>query len=87
MKTKSKTAVDTMRTEYNFDYSKGVRGKYYKRIIKEGTNVVLLDPNVWQAFPDSSAVNHALRSVLRSRRTRRNSSGRIGRRKVAQSAR
>jgi len=32
-----------MRAEYNFDYSKAVRGKYYKRILKEGANVVVLD--------------------------------------------
>lgn len=83
MKPKSKAVSDEMRAEYNFDYSKGVRGKYYKRIMEEGTNVVLLDPDVWKAFPNSTAVNDALRSILRTRRTRRTSSGRAARRRDA----
>ena len=33
-----------MRAEYNFDYTKAVRGKYYKRILKEGINVAVLAP-------------------------------------------
>ena len=56
MKAKSRDR-DEMRAEYNFDYSKGVRGKYYRRLIKEGSNVVLLDPDVAAAFPSSKAVN------------------------------
>lgn len=87
MKPKGKTASDEMRAEYDFDYAKGVRGKYYKRILEEGTNVVLLDLDVWKAFPNSTAVNDALRSVLRSKRARRASSRRIGRKRAAQSAR
>jgi hypothetical protein len=59
-----------MRAEYNFDYSKAVRGKYYKRVM-EGSNVVFLDRDVAKAFPDSVSVNKALRSVLKSRRTKR----------------
>lgn len=34
--------ADTLRAEYHFDYSKGVRGKYYKRIMREGIKVVVL---------------------------------------------
>ena len=83
MKPKAKAASDEMRAEYNFDYAKGVRGKYYKRIQEEGTNVVLLDADVWKAFPDSKAVNDALRSVLRAKRARRDSSGRNGRKRSA----
>ena len=37
MKAKEKKAVDELRPEYNFDYSKAVRGKYYKRILIEYT--------------------------------------------------
>src|SRR5437870_5543077 len=49
---------DEMRPEY--DFSGGVRGKFYKEYMK-GTNVVLLDPDVAEVFPDSQAVNEALR--------------------------
>jgi hypothetical protein len=53
--------ADEMRAEYNF--SGGVRGKYYQQVIK-GTNVVLLEEDVSQAFPDSASVNQALRLLL-----------------------
>lgn len=56
-----------MRPEY--DFSKGVRGKYAKRYA-EGTNVVLLDPDVVAEFPDSASVNKALRSIIAARRKR-----------------
>jgi len=57
-----------MRAEYDFDYSQAVRGKYYKRLLKEGSNVVVLDRDVAKAFPDSASVNKALRSLLRTMR-------------------
>ena len=60
-----------MRAEYDFDYTKAERGKYYKRLLKEGSNVVLLDRDVAKAFRDSASVNKALRSVLKAKRTRR----------------
>jgi hypothetical protein len=34
---------DDLRPQYNFDYSKAVRGKYFKRLLEEGANVVVLD--------------------------------------------
>ena len=83
MKPKGKAVSDGMRAEYNFDYAKGVRGKYYKRTEEEGTNVVLLDADVWKAFPNSAAVNYALRSILRAKRARRSPSGRAGRKRAA----
>ncbi len=70
MKPKGKAASDEMRAEYNFDYAKGVRGKYYKRLLAEGSNVVVLDRDIAKAFPDSTAVNKALRSVLQAKRRR-----------------
>ncbi len=70
MKPKRTNRVAQMRAEYNFDYSKAVRGKYYKRVM-EGSGVVLLDQDVAKAFPDSASVNKALRSVLKARRTKR----------------
>ena len=59
-------SVNEMRAEYVFDYTKAVRGKYYKRILKEGTNVAVLDPDVAKAFPNSQAVNDALRVVMQA---------------------
>ena len=50
-----------MRAEY--DFSGGVRGKYVDRY-RRGTNVVLLDPALADAFPDSKSVNDALRAIL-----------------------
>jgi len=50
----------TMRSEY--DFSKGTRGKYAARYAK-GSNVVILDPELAKLFPDSKAVNQALRAL------------------------
>lgn len=49
-----------MRSEY--DFSKGVRGKYAARYAR-GTNIVRLDPDVAAYFPDSNSVNDALRTI------------------------
>ena len=46
-----------------YDFSKGERGRYAERFA-EGTNLVLLDPDVAEAFPDSESVNNALRSLI-----------------------
>ena len=62
MKAKGNVSSVDMRAEYDFDYSKAVRGKYYRRLLKEGANVVVLDPDVAKAFRSSAAVNEALRS-------------------------
>jgi hypothetical protein len=60
-----------LRREYNFDYSTAVRGKYYRRLLREGANVAVLEPDVAHAFRNSSAVNKALRSLLRISETTR----------------
>ncbi len=52
-----------MRPEY--DFSGGVRGKYYRRYM-ESTNVVVLEPDVHERFKNSTAVNEALRSLIRA---------------------
>jgi len=65
MKARTTMSSEDMRAEYDFDYSKAVRGKYYRRLLKEGANVVVLDPDVAKAFRSSAAVNEALRSLLR----------------------
>ena len=55
---------DTLREEYPESLIKsGVRGKYAKKYA-EGTNVVLLDPDVAKAFPTSESVNKALRILI-----------------------
>ncbi len=52
--------ADEMAPEY--DFSGGVRGKYAKRY-HQGSNIVVLDPDVAERFPNSEAVNQALRSL------------------------
>lgn len=64
MKADKKDIDKDLRAEYDFDYSKAVRGKYYRRILEEGTNVVVLEPDIAEAFPDSAAVNDGLRLLL-----------------------
>jgi hypothetical protein len=56
-----------MRDEY--DFSGGVRGKHARRFAA-GSNVVVLDPDVAKAFPDSAAVNEALRALLNTKKKR-----------------
>lgn len=64
MRAKTRKAHEELRPEYDFDYSKAVRGKYYRRLIEEGANVIVLEPDVAKAFSDSTVVNKALRSLL-----------------------
>jgi hypothetical protein len=56
-----RTSSDELRQEY--DFSGGVRGKYARRF-REGTNLILLEPDVAERFPDSIAVNRALRALV-----------------------
>ena len=59
----NKTDSDTqMRAEY--DIRGGVRGKHYERY-QQGTNVVVLEPDIAAVFPDSASVNQALRLLIR----------------------
>ncbi len=66
MKNKVDTPVDDeLRAEYDLSQLKGgVRGKYAKRY-SEGTNLVLLTPDVAEAFPNDEAVNEALRLLMK----------------------
>jgi hypothetical protein len=64
-----KSDKDTLRDEYPENLIKsGVRGKYTKSY-REGTNVVLLDPDLHELFPNSEAVNRALRDYVAKKRT------------------
>jgi len=50
-----------MKPEY--DLREGIRGKYYERY-RQGTNIVLLEPDIAKLFQDSETVNLALRQFL-----------------------
>lgn len=59
-----KSNKDQLREEYSEELIKsGVRGKHVKRF-REGTNMVLIAPDLHEFFPDSEAVNKALREYL-----------------------
>ena len=51
-----------------YDVSKGVRGKYVESL-KEGSNVVVLDPDVASEFESAQEVNRALRVYLKNRKS------------------
>ncbi len=73
MATKKRAAgtVDDLRREYDLSGLTGrVQGKYYERA-QAGSNLVLLEPEIAQAFPDSKAVNEALGLLLRVARSGR----------------
>jgi hypothetical protein len=80
-KASMKRRSDDLRREYDLASLKGgVRGKYYERAMA-GTNLVLLEPDVARAFPDSDSVNRALRllrdvAMKSSGRTRKANNGR-----------
>ena len=59
---KKTNRIGEMRAEY--DFSHGVRGKYAKKYT-QGTNLVLLDPDIAKLFPDSKTVNDALRVLAK----------------------
>jgi hypothetical protein len=60
---------DDLRKEYDLAQLKGgVRRKYYQRAIA-GTNLVLIDPDLSRVFPDSIAVNRALRVLAEAARS------------------
>jgi hypothetical protein len=66
---------DEMKPEYDFASMKGgVRGKHH-RDYRSGTNIVLLQPDVADAFPTEDAVNEALRGVLTTTRSVRRTGG------------
>jgi len=62
---KKRATKDELRPEYDLKklLKTGVRGKYVERF-REGTNLVLLEPDVAKAFSDARAVNEALRLVI-----------------------
>ncbi len=66
---KANTASDELRSEYRReDFGPMVRGKYAARL-KESSNIVVLDPEIAEVFPNAQAVNAALRGLLELART------------------
>ena len=78
---KTPSSDPEMRAEY--DFSSGVRGKYAARF-GEGSNIVVLDPDVAELFSDSESVNRALRAIGRiiSEHTQRDVANRPSRTRV-----
>ena len=74
MKKSNHRNSDDIRPEYDFASMKGVRGKYYEQY-RKSTNVVLLEPDVAEAFPTENAVNEALRGILSTTRAVRRTGG------------
>ena len=60
---KARTRRTTAEMRPQYDFSGGVRGKYADQY-RQGINVVLLEPELVEAFPDSKSVNEALRGLL-----------------------
>ena len=57
---------DELKPEYDLRrLGQGVRGKYYDKYQK-GTNIVVIDPDLTETFPNTRAVNDALRKLLQS---------------------
>jgi hypothetical protein len=87
MKKVKKGHKDELRTEYQrSDFPEGfVRGKYAKRL-REASNVVVLHPEVAEAFPNQDAVNDALLSLIRiakkAARPKNRTTGRAKKRRV-----
>jgi heterodisulfide reductase subunit C len=51
-------AIEELRPEYAFDYSKAAQGKYFKRLIEEGANVAVLEPEVAKVLTITAAVSN-----------------------------
>ena len=62
-KAPKKSSREKLREEY--DFSGGERGKYAKRFA-QGSNVVVLDPDVARLYPDAKSVNRALRAIAKA---------------------
>jgi hypothetical protein len=61
-----------------YDFTRGVRGKYAKRYA-QGTNVVVIDPDVAEYFPDHDSVNESLRGLVSIMKKRRRGRHRVRR--------
>ncbi|MGH9415601.1 MAG: hypothetical protein ACRD01_03145 [Terriglobales bacterium] len=65
-KAPAKSKRDDLRVEYDLSQLRGgVRGKYYRQAVA-GTNLMLIEPELLEVFPDAEAVNDALRLMVKS---------------------
>ena len=64
MKRKLRKDSENERREFDFDFSKAEWGKYHRRKREEGSNIVMIEPDVAKRFRSSAAVNDALRLLL-----------------------
>jgi hypothetical protein len=72
--------TDELRPEYDLSKLKGgVRGKYYERA-RAGTNLVLIEPDLMEVFPDTDSVNRALRLLAATAEAAAIHAQRVGRR-------
>jgi hypothetical protein len=63
-KASTKGTVDDLRPEYDLSLlGTGIRGKYYRQAA-EGTNLVLIEPDLARVFPNAESVNRALRLLV-----------------------
>lgn len=75
-KVKNNSEELEMRADYSrSDFSKLIRGKFHKQVI-ESSNVVILESTVAREFPNSVAVNKALKAILSKRKAAKSTSGR-----------
>lgn len=86
MKKAKKEVVNELRSEYKrSDFDSLVRGKYSVRAAQE-TNIIVLEPDVAEAFPNDAAVNKALRGLLdlakKTARPRKRSSERDNKQRI-----
>ena len=83
MKKTSSEPVDELRPEYGPEHFKNaVRGKYFEAY-RRGTNVVILDADVAQAFPSEKAVNKALRRLMAPKSAKASTRSKSGARRRA----
>ena len=73
MKKAANGGESEIRAEY--DFSRGIRGKYARRYA-QGTNVVVLEPDVAKAFPNAEVVNESLRTLAALNRRQKSPAGR-----------
>jgi hypothetical protein len=73
MRKASRKGAEDMKAEYRrSDLGPLVRGKYTQRF-RESSNVVVIEPDLVEAFPNARAVNAALRGLVRARKSRASS--------------
>ena len=71
MKKKTDEDLDELRTEYDLRKLKFIGRGIYAERYRSGTNLVLLEPDVRQAFPDDQSVNEALRVIANAGKRQR----------------